>query len=47
MVAAKEREEQMFKALRLNVEEAGPATHCSPRHPTHSEPSFINSNDIL
>ena len=47
MVAAKEREEQMFKALRLNVEEVGPATHCSPRHPTHSEPSFLNSNAIL
>ena len=27
--------------------EVGAARHCSPRHPTHLRPSFIELNEIL
>jgi len=27
--------------------EAGPGRYCSPRHPTHSGPSFLELNGIL
>jgi hypothetical protein len=31
---------------RLVLLEVGPGRCCSPRHPTHSEPSFIKLNGI-
>ena len=39
--------EQKLARLEAAKLEVPPPSHCSPHHPTHFEPSFLELNDIL